>query len=697
VIKFNKRQVLFISIALVAATLAAYEPIRHNDFVSYDDTTYITENPNVTGGITQHSIVWAFTTGHSSNWHPLTWLSHMLDYEIYGLNPLGHHITNVLIHIVNSLLLFWILRKMTGTIWTSAFVAGVFALHPLQVDSVAWAAEKKTVLSGLFWLLTIAVYIHYTKQPRLGRYLLLFVVFGFCIMTKPVVVTLPLVLLLLDYWPLERVKWGQLGTPSSPTKVIRHKASMGRLITEKIPLFALSAILCLITFVSQKSGGAVIELETVPLDYRIANMFFSYIRYIGKMIWPSRLAVFYPYHIADLSVTTVIICAALFALITILAIYTYRQNKHITTGWLWYVVTLVPVIGLVQAGFQSLANRYMYLPMLGLLIIIAWSAKDLIVKHPQLKAVTAVMGTIVLLSLLILTRAHVRHWQNSITLFEYALKTTTNNATAEVNYGIALLHEAGRFDEVISHLRKAVRLNPTFAIARYNLGKILLQQGKSNEAIECFNELLQQNGDSAEAHFNLAVAFNMQKKYDDAIKHLAKVLEIDPNYPDARNKMEITLIISGRTNDAFAYFNEILRTSKDPAEEYTNLGVVYTQAGKYELAIQSFTKAVELKPNSTTTLNNLAWTLATTGDVSVSDANKAVELAQHACELTGYKNPSFLDTLAAAYAAAGKFDDAVKTAKQALDIAKSGDQEGLTNEIQSHIKLYQAGQPHRQK
>ncbi len=686
-----------ISTALVAATLVAYEPIRHNGFVSYDDTAYITENPKVTGGITQESVIWAFTNSHMGNWHPLTMLSHMLDCEIFGLNPLGHHFISVLFHIFNALLIFWILTATTGAMWPSAFVAAVFALHPLQVDSVAWAAERKTVLSGFFWFLTIAVYIWYTKRPCIGRYILLFIVYALCIMTKPVVVTLPLVLLLFDYWPLERIKWRQLGNSSSPKEIIRHKASVGRLIAEKIPLFALSAILCLITFVSQKSGGAVIELETVPLDYRIANMFFSYIRYIGKMIWPSRLAVFYPYHIADLSVTTVIICAALFALITIFSISIHRRRKYITAGWLWYVVTLVPVIGLVQAGFQSLANRYMYLPMFGLLIIIAWSAKNLIVKCPQLKAVTAVMGTIVLLSLLILTRAHVRHWQNSITLFEYALKTTTNNATAEVNYGIALFYEAGRFDEAISYLRKAVQLNPTFAIARYDLGKILLRQGKSNEAIECFNELLRQNGNSAEAHFNLAVAFNMQKKYDDAIKHLEKVLEIDPNYPDARNKMEITLIIAGRPDEAIAYFNKILQTSKDPAEEYTNLGVVYTQAGKYELAIQSFTKAVELKPNSTTTLNNLAWALATTDDISVQDANKAVELAQHACELTGYKNPSFLDTLAAAYATGGRFDDAVKTAKQALDIAKSGSQEGLTNEIQSHIKLYQAGQPYHQK
>jgi protein O-mannosyl-transferase len=333
--EIKKRRVLFfISVTLVIATFAAYEPIRHNGFVNYDDTGYITENPNVTNGITTHSIKWSLTSLYAANWHPLTWLSHMLDYQLFGPNPLGHHLVNVAIHIVNALLLFWILKNITGAIWASAFVAAVFALHPLQVESVAWAAERKTVLSGLFWLLTTAFYISYTRKPTISRYLLVFLVFGLCIMTKPVVVTLPFVLLLLDYWPLERVRWGQIG----------------RLIVEKIPLLALSVIASVMTFKAQHIAGALISLESIPFGYRIANAFVSYISYIGKMIAPNQLAIFYPSLYPNFPKAEGAVCVVLFILISFLCIYTWRRRKYTAVGWLWYVGILVPMIGIVQAG-----------------------------------------------------------------------------------------------------------------------------------------------------------------------------------------------------------------------------------------------------------------------------------------------------------------------------------------------------------
>ena len=316
---FKQRQVLFvISIALVAATLAAYEPIRHNGFVSYDDPSYITSNPLITAGISWQSLCQAFTKPHYFMWHPLTTISHMLDCQLFELNPLGHHLISVVIHIVNALLVFWIFKSFGGPIWISAFVAGVFALHPVQVESVAWASERKSVMSGLFWLLTMATYIHYARGPRLSRYLLVVVVFGFCIMTKPVVVTLPFALLLLDYWPLERV----------------GKVSAERLITEKIPLLILSAILSVITFIAQHQGGVVPTIEKISMDDRIANMFLSYLRYIGKLIWPSELAVCYPYrHLTALDFR-VVICAGLFILISILCIYIGQRRKYVAMGWL---------------------------------------------------------------------------------------------------------------------------------------------------------------------------------------------------------------------------------------------------------------------------------------------------------------------------------------------------------------------------
>jgi tetratricopeptide (TPR) repeat protein len=612
----------------------------------------------------------------------------MLDCQFFGLNPFWHHLVSLLFHIANALLLFLILAEMTGVTWPSAFIAAVFALHPIQVESVAWAAERKTVLGGLFWLLTMLAYIWYTKRPRTGRYILLFLVYGLCIMTKPTVVTLPLALLLLDYWPLERLNWGS--HPAGKT------VPVGRLVIEKVPLLVLSAILGVATFIAQRSGGAVVPLENVSVIDRIANMFLSYISYIGKMIWPSGLAVFYPLPRADFSNTTVVICTLLFVLISVFSIYIGRHRRYIAVGWLWYVGILIPVIGLVQSGAQAMANRYMYIPMVGLLMIAAWAGKALIGNRPGLRIITAVSAGVILFSAIILTRMQVRHWQNSMALFEHALKVTENNSIAENSYGCALFDE-GRVTEAIQHLSNAVRISPTFSDARKNLGKVLLKQGKLNEAIACFNELINRRKESAEVYYNLAVASGMQGKYDDAIKYYAKTLDMDPKYPDAHGRMGTALLAAGRTKEAIAQLNEAMRTNPDRAEVHVNLGTAHTQLGQYEQAIQNWLRAVQLDANNADTLNNLAWLLATAGNISVQDANKAIEFAQRACELKGYNEPEFLDTMAAAYAAGGRFNDAVTTARQAVDIAKAHGREDLAGEIENRIKLYESGQRYRQK
>ena len=770
--KISRKYILFFVIAaLVISTLLAYEPIRHNDFVNYDDTSYITENTHIAHGITQQSVMWSFTEAYSANWHPLTWLSHMLDYRLFGLNPLGHHSVSVLIHITNALLLFLILRNITdstsspqaGTTWASAFVAAVFALHPLQVESVAWASERKTVLSGLFWLLTMAAYIHYARKPGLGRYMLLLFVFGLCIMTKPTVVTLPFVLLLLDYWPLGRLKWCQ-EVQNIPKKSWQPKVSFEWLIIEKIPLLAFSAVISVITFLAQQQWGAVASLDKIPLDYRIANAFASYIKYIGKTIWPSGLTVFYPPSHSNLLNIATVISVLLFIVISAISIYTGRRRKYIATGWLWFAGTLIPMIGLVQAGAQAMADRYMYISMLGLLIIIAMAVKELIEKRPRLKTVAAVMGVISLSCLLVLTRMQIRHWQNSITLYEYALKVTKNNATVENNYGSALL-ATDRLDEAISHFKKALSITPKMPEAEDNLGKAYLNKKKYNEAVVCFNEAIKRNNNSAETHYNLATALIMLHKYNDAVKHLTKALKLDPNCPDARSRMGTALLGSGRIEEAILCFNELLKqnkgsaeihynlglalsaqrkyddavkhyakalemdpkypyahdrigvallatgkldeaiehlkeglaTSPDQAETYTNLATAYIKQNRYEPAIENWTMAVGLKPNDVAALNNLGWVLATCGEVTTENANKAIKLAQHACELTGYNDAEFLDTLAAAYASAGRFDEAKATAEKALNIAKETGRENLAVEIQERIKLYEAGQPYRQK
>jgi tetratricopeptide (TPR) repeat protein len=624
----EKRVKLLIYIGLVTATFAAYEPTLHNGFVNYDDDRYITQNPRVTRGITQDSVVWAFTQPHYYMWHPLTTLSHMLDYQLFGLKASWHHLVSLLIHIVNALLVFWILTNLTGSIWPGAFIAAVFALHPVQVESVAWAAERKTVLSGLFWFLTISVYIWYTKRPGTARYILLFLVFGLCIMTKPVVVTLPFALLLLDYWPLERVKWELSIKPFTPNAESPRKISAALLIIEKIPLLLLSAVLAVATFISQQSGKVVSSLEKLSLNFRIANAFISYIRYIGKIIWPSGLAVIYPYFNLNLTDAAVIICVLLLVLATVFCLYTGRRRKYVLVGWLWYVGTLVPMIGLVQAGAQSMANRYMYISILGLLIIAVFAVKELVADKARRKIIIAISAAGLLFALGILTRMQVKHWQSDFTLFGYALKVTENNTVAESSFGIALF-KAGRYNEAVPYLTKAIRISPTNFNARNNLGMVFLKLGKFNEAIACFEELIK------------------QKQYSPIV--------------------------------------------------YVNLALVYYKQGKYNLAMQNCSKAEQSKLEDAEELNNLAWILATIGDLSADDANKAIGYARGACELTAYNNADDLDTLAVTYAAAGKFQDAIMTAEKALNVAKAAGQENTTREIQNRLELYKAGKPYREK
>lgn len=683
----QKRVKVLICLVIILATLVAYEPLCHNGFVDYDDNIYITQNPNIKSGITKQTLVWAFTQPHASNWHPLTWLSHTLDYKLFGPEPFGHHLVNLLFHIANALLLFWILTKMTGATWPSAFVAAIFALHPLQVESVAWASERKTVLSGFFWFLTIAVYIRYTKRPGIGRYILLFCVYALSIMAKPVVVTLPLVLLLLDYWPLGRF---------STAGVVNPARQAGRLLIEKVPLLILSIVLSAITFIVQRQGGAVIAFEKVPLIYRLGNAFMSYVKYIGKLAWPKNLAVFYPFPMTIFPKAAAIVCVLLVVLITALSILIGLRKRYVTVGWLWYIGTLIPMIGIIQAGSQSMADRYMYLPMLGLLFIFAWAVKDLISNRPRLKVLAAILSTVAIFSCVILTRTQVRYWQNGITLFEHTLKVTEDNAPAEYNCGYAFLNK-GRFDEAVERMRKAAKLRPTSLDARRGLGIALLKKGNCDEAIACFNEILQRNNNYAPAYYYLAIAAGIQQRYPDAIKYLETLLTIDPKFPDSHSRMAAMLLETGKTDEALLHLNKALRIDTDPTEAYINFGKVYCKLGKLNLVIENWTKAARLHPDRTDILDNLAMVMIERNEIPPGDAKKAIEYAIRACELSDYKEAEFIDTLAKAYAAAGRFEEAITTADKALDIAKAAGKEALADEIQERIKLYKSGQRYRQK
>jgi len=604
------RRELFIGLFLTVATLAVFWQVLDHDFVSYDDTKYVTENHYVQAGLTKEGLIWAFTTTRASNWHPLTWLSHMLDCQLYGLNPRGHHLTNVFFHLLNTLLLFFVLQRMTGALWRSVFVAALFALHPLHVESVAWVAERKDVLSTFFWMLTIWAYTWYVERPRLARYLLTLLTFALGLMAKPMLVTLPFVLMLLDYWPLERLRIQQ--TDGDTTATIRalktQRASFPLLLWEKTPFFALTAVSGAVTFFVQKSGGALGAMDIYPTKIRIGNALASYVSYIGQMIWPRGLAVFYPHPGNGLPVWQVVGAGLLLACISIAVIRAARYHPYLPLGWLWYLGTLVPVIGLVQVGMQAMADRYTYVPLIGLFIVIAWGVPDLLAKWRYRRAIIATSAGIVLSALTICTWLQVQHWKSSITLFEHALQVTPKNPVAHNNLGNAL-EQKGKIDEAIRHLSKALELKPDFAGAHNNLGNALAKQGNLDGAVAHFSRAIQLKPDFAGAHLNLGNALEQQERVDEAIFHFAKALQLKPDFAEAYYNMGNVMARQGKFNQAVSHFSKALQFKPYFAEAHNNLGTILARQGKLNEAISHFAEALRIKPDYLQARANLDLTL----------------------------------------------------------------------------------------
>ena len=648
-----KRKEIIICLFLVAASLVVYLQLINYDFVYYDDNSYVTENPHVKAGLTLESIIWAFTTGHACNWHPLTWLSHMLDIELYGLNPMGHHLTSLQIHIVNTVLLFILLNWMTGAIWRSAFVAALFALHPLHVESVAWVAERKDVLCAFFWILSTLAYVRYTRNQSKINYLLLVVLFVFGLMAKPMIVTLPFTLLLLDFWPLSRFQ-SMLQKQQIPV----FKA-IACLVREKIPLFILSAISCLITFFVQQHGGAVTSIEILSLKARVANAIVSYTNYIGKMIWPLNLAVLYP--LREWRPEQVIMSGLFLLVLSVLAVRSWRRFPYLTIGWLWYLGTLVPVIGLVQVGIQRMADRYTYIPLIGLFIIIAWGMRDIAAKWQRQGVLLPIFSSVALIFFMICTWFQVGHWQNGITIFKHTLDMTKNNYAANCELGNALMRN-GKLDDAVIQFYKALRINPNYEEAHANLGCTLARQGNVSDAIYYYNKALLINPDNAKAHNNLGVLLAGKGKFNDAFYHYQEVLRINPKYAGA----------------------------------YYNLGKIYANKGDIENAILYYKKTLKVSPNMAEALYNLSWIYATNQNEKFRNGKQAVKLAEKLCRLHNYNQPLSLDALAAAYAETGRFKEAILTARKGLELALKMGPKELALGLENRLKLYQVGYPYRQ-
>jgi tetratricopeptide (TPR) repeat protein len=604
---------IFISLALVIATVMVYLPVRHNGFVNLDDNVFVTENPNIQSGLTWPSVRWAFTADltrddrNADYWRPVSYLSHELDVTLFGLRPAGHHLMNVGIHAAAAVALFLVLHSMTNAPWRCAFVAALFALHPLRVESVAWVTERKDVLSGLLFMLTLGAYVRHVRRPfSAPRYLAVLVLFALALMAKPMVVTLPFVLLLLDYWPLGRTRWAAAVVGQNAT------ASLSQLLKEKIPFFALAVMSSAVTSWGQRKAGAM-DLIKVPLGMRTANALISYVDYIGKMFWPTRLAVFYPLY-QGLPSAAVLGAGIGLVGVTATVIWAARRSPWLVTGWFWYLGMLVPVIGLVQGAGEAMADRFAYIPLVGLFIMIIWSVPSRAME-PQVSRVIACVVAMALLAVFgALSKIQVGYWKDSETLFRHALDVTRDNWLAHCNLARAS-ERAGRIEDAISHYGQAVKIRPEFPEAHVSLGVALWQVGRVQEAVEHFEQALRLKPDDAAAHNNLGLVLCQAGEVQKGIGHYEQALRIDPNYVEAEYNSGSALLQEGKFEDAISHYERVLRLKPDYAEAHAALGFAFGQLGKLEDAIRHYEQAVQIKPDYAVIYYNLGATFEQAGRI----------------------------------------------------------------------------------
>lgn len=666
--RVRNRRTLLLYLFLATISVAVFGQTVRYDFVNFDDDLYVYNAPAIKAGLTIKGIALAVTAPHARNWHPLTTISHMLDCQLYGLNAGGHHATNVLLHAVAVLLLFSVLRQMTGAIWKSAIVAALFAIHPLHVESVAWVSERKDVLSAIFFFLMLMMYARYARAPSITRYLAVAVLFAAGLMSKPMLVTAPFILLLVDYWPLRRFERPSAVTSAKNPKTGKHKLGTENLWFEKIPLLVLSAGACAITFMLQKRATGAIP--PLPLLWRAQNALVSYVIYIWKTVWPTQLAIFYPHPNDTLTIWQVAGATTLLLGITLAAIVLRKQRPYLFTGWFWYVGMLVPVIGIVQVGEQGHADRYTYIPHIGLFLLAVWLVADVLAVRQATGPYAVATAGVIIVALASAAFVQASYWRNSETLWTHAIAVTSANDVAHNNLGY-LCVDRGELDSAISHFATAAnirshKVNPHYnvasALVQMNLGDGLAQKGQSNEAM---------------AH------------YDEAIK-------LVPNYADAYYNRGSVLFANGRVDEAIADWEKSLRLKPNDADAHTALGNALLRQGLPNEAIAHYEKALELAPEDARSRNNIAWLLATSSDSAIRNGARAVAFANEAVELSGGREPSFLRTLAAAYAESGRFAEAVAAVRQASVIAVMQGKTELANRLEKDLVLYRGHLPLRE-
>lgn len=715
-----KLRQVFICVLLAGITLIAFWPVGRLGFTIYDDQEYVVKNPHVQAGINAETIGWAFTTNDTGNWHPVTWLSHMLDCQLFGLKAGDQHWMNLGFHTASAILLFLVLKRMTGvrsgtsaktaaapvqpesslaetrSVWCSALVAALFALHPLRVESVAWISERKDVLSAFFMMLMLWAWAHYAQKPKLGKetsalrlptsgfYWLALAFFALGLMSKPMLVTLPIILLLLDFWPLGRF---------SDLRSVPEASTIKRLLFEKLPFFLLCVASSIATFHAQNAGGSVVSLGGLPLGWRIENSLVSYVTYLGKIIWPENLALLYP--IRQIPPWETFSSAVLLAGLSAFCLWRMRRQPYLFAGWFWFLIMLIPVIGLVQVGKESMADRYTYLPSIGLFIAVVWGMAG-IASVSKLRQTGMILGgAAMLVACLAGARHQLNYWQDDVTLFGHSIEVTkAENYEGYLYLGNALV-ESGKLDAAVRSYESSLQIAPEesthLAQANYNLGYVFLRQKKFQEAGVQFGKVLQLDYNYADAHVGLGHVLTSQNKNAEAETEYSIALSLRPDDPVIKRALAIAHL-KAAGEKALTALNESLRV-QPTADAHVQIAAIQTILGNFQDAVAHYQAALRFEPDSPDILNNLAWLLATCPNAQIRNGNQGVVYAEHACELTHYGVPRIVGTLAAAYAEARRFDDAVSTAQRARDLAEKLGEPALAQKNQELLKLYRANRP----
>lgn len=720
---FVQRRELLVCVLLALAVAAIYLPVFTFDFVNYDDPAYVYGNPHITCGLSWPSVLWAFTTSYAANYHPLTWISHMADCEVFGLNAGCHHLANVFLHAGNGILLLLWLRCLTGRFWPSVLVAGLFALHPMRVESVAWVSERKDVLSTFFGLLALWSYTSYAREAKsraraVGWYLLSLAFFAAGLLSKPMLVTWPCLMLLVDYWPLSR-----FAASGRAFELQRFR----RLLLEKTPFFAFSIAISVATLLAQHAAGAVAKVSDIPFGPRLTNVAVGYIEYLLKLAWPENLAVLYPY-VRTQPLIKVAMALVLIIGVSCLALFQRRQRPWFAFGWCWYLVTLVPVIGLIQVGNQFIADRYTYVPSIGILVIAVWAGAEITAAHPCLRLPAVLASGAAMIACVFSSQAQVMLWQNTETLFRHTLAVTRNNYIACNNLGFfyaehgafeaakkyyrlaleikpdyqsaynnlgCVLVTQGRLEEAATNFEAALRADPMFADALCNLGSIDSKLGRHEAAGVRYREALRINPNHVGAHRGLAVVLEAKGDFEAAAVQYAEICRLRPEDTHARVDLGRTLIVQGKMHEAAEQLRLAVRGQPE-ARAHHFLAIALHSQGKVAEALPHYREAARLAPKAPLYLNDLAWVLATSPEDRLRNGAEAVRLAEAACRLSGSREACYWGTLDAAYAEVGRFDEALEAAGKACQLAASAGQSNLVKAAEDRILLYREKKPFRQ-